>query len=71
MPLKGECPICQKKGVELREHHVIEAPKEHWKNGKAPRIILCADCHLNHERYRNYLKDIVHIEIDRKKEYGF
>ena len=71
MTLKGECPMCQKKGIELTPHHVVEAPKEHWIDGKAPTIGLCADCHPKHELYRNYLRDIVHIEIDRKKEYGF
>ena len=71
MTWKGKCPLCQKKGVDLTEHHVVEAPKEHWANGKAPRIGLCIDCHEVHERYRSYLIDIAHIEINRKKEYGF
>lgn len=31
----GECPMCQKKGVELTEHHVVEAPDE---NGKGTNI---------------------------------
>ena len=55
--------MCQKNGVELIVHHVVEAPKEHWANGKAPLIGLCADCHPKHERYRNYLKDICHFQI--------
>ncbi len=28
MGTKGECPMCKTKGVELTEHHVIEAPKK-------------------------------------------
>ena len=60
----GECPMCQKKGVELTEHHVVESPDE---NGKAPSIDLCNDCHDKHEKYRNYLRDICHIDIDRTK----
>jgi len=61
----GECPMCQKKAVELEEHHVIEAPD---KNGKAPSIDLCTDCHDKHEKYRNYLRDICNINIDKTKE---
>ncbi len=60
----GECPMCQKKGVELTEHHVVESPDE---NGKAPSIDLCNGCHDKHEKYRNYLRDICHIDIDRTK----
>jgi len=56
--------MCQQKGVELTEHHVVEAPDE---NGKAHSIDLCPDCHKKHERYRNYLKDICYIDIDKTK----
>jgi len=55
--------MCQKNGVKLTEHHVVEAPKEHWENGKAPLIDLCTDCHPKHERYRNYLRDICYFQI--------
>lgn len=61
----GECPMCQRKAVMLEEHHIVEAPDE---NGKAPTIGLGTDCHDMHEKYRNYLKDICHINIDRTKE---
>ena len=61
--------MCQKKGVELTEHHVIEALKKYYsENGKPPSIDLCPECHVKHEKYRNYLRDISHIEIDRRKE---
>ncbi len=59
---KGECPMCKAKGVELQEHHIVEAPDE---SGKPPSIDLCKECHKKHERYRNYLRDICHINIDR------
>jgi hypothetical protein len=61
----GSCPMCQKKGVRLTEHHVVEAPDE---DGKAPSIDLCEDCHKMHEKYRNYLRDECHINIDRTKK---
>lgn len=60
----GSCPMCQKKGVKLTEHHVVEAPDE---NGKPPSIDLCEECHKRHEKYRNYLRDVCHINIDRTK----
>jgi len=64
----GICPMCQTKGVTLTEHHVVEAPKEKYlDNGKPPSIDLCPKCHVNHEKYRNYLRDICDIEIDRRK----
>jgi len=56
--------MCQQKGVELTEHHVVEAPDE---NGKAHSIDLCSDCHGKHEKYRNYLRDICNIDIDKTK----
>lgn len=56
--------MCQKKGAVLTEHHVVEAPNE---NGKAPSIDLCEECHMLHERYRNYLRDECQINIDRTK----
>ena len=69
MGTKGVCPMCKTKGIELTEHHVIEAPKKYYsETGKAPSIDLCSDCHGKHERYRNYLRDIAHIELDAKKE---
>jgi len=64
----GKCPMCQEKGVKLTEHHVVEAPKEKYSaTGKPPSIDLCSECHQKHEKYRNYLRDISHIEIDRRK----
>jgi hypothetical protein len=38
--------------------------KEHLDESE--KIIgLCHECHLKHERYRNYLKDECGINIDR------
>ena len=58
----GKCPMCQTKQVELETHHVVESPDE---SGKARTIGLCHECHLKHERYRNYLRDECGINIDR------
>ena len=58
----GKCPMCGTKQVELTEHHVVEAPDE---SGKAPSIQLCNECHVKHERYRNYLRDECGIDIDK------
>lgn len=60
----GECPICNEKGAKLTDHHVVEAPPS--KDG-VPKISLCESCHVMHEKYRNYLRDICHIEIDRTR----
>jgi hypothetical protein len=65
MATVGSCPMCQRKGVKLTEHHVVEAPDE---NGKAPSIDLCEECHKMHEKYRNYLRDECHIDIDHTKK---
>lgn len=60
----GECPMCQTQKIALTEHHVVEAPDE---NGTAHTIDLCEKCHLAHERYRNYLKNVCGIDIDKTK----
>ena len=65
----AECPMCKTRGITLTVHHVIEAPMKHWSEfGKAPTIELCSDCHKKHEKYRNYLRDISKIDIDRKND---
>ena len=65
----GECLMCKRKGVKLTPHHVIEAPMKHWSEfGKAPTVDLCSDCHLKHEKYRNYLRDISKIDILRTND---
>ena len=58
----GECPLCKNKKVQITEHHVVEAADE---SGKAPSIGLCYDCHVQQEKYRNYLKDVCGIYIDK------
>ena len=58
----GSCPMCKTKQIELTEHHVVEASDE---SGKVHSILLCSDCHLKHERYRNYLRDECGIDIDK------
>ena len=58
----GECPLCKTKKVQITEHHVVEAADE---SGKEPSIGLCNECHVQQERYRNYLKDVCGINIDK------
>ena len=40
----GSCPMCQRKGIELTEHHVIESS---IINGKIPSIDLCKESHVS------------------------
>lgn len=69
MRSKEGCPMCKTKGVQLTEHHVIEAPKKYYsETGKAPSIDLCSDCQVKQKQYRNYLLDVLHIEIDTRKD---
>lgn len=53
--------MCGEKALELTEHHVVEALPD--ESGKAKSIVLCNDCHVKHERYRNYLKTECGIDI--------
>ena len=61
----GECRLCKTQKVELKEHHVVEYLD---KEGKTPKIMICEDCHLKHEKYKNYLKNVCGIDIDRKNQ---
>lgn len=58
--------MCQRQKLNLTEHHVVEAPDE---SGEVTRIFLCNECHVLHERYRNYLKDICGVDIDNAKKF--
>ena len=61
----GSCGICKKQKTELEEHHVVEYLDE---QGRTPKIYICVECHHNHENYKNYLKDVVGIDIVRKNQ---
>ena len=61
----GSCGICKKQKTELEEHHVVEYLDE---QGRTPKIYICYECHHNHEIYKNYLKDVVGIDIDRRNQ---
>lgn len=63
----GKCGICGYNKKPLEEHHVVEAPLEMYNENKPPSTPICAECHLQHEKYRNYLRDECGIEIDTKK----
>jgi len=56
--------MCQNTGVDLQDHYVVEDPDE---KGQPHVIGLCSDCHDKHEKYRNYLRDMCNIKIDRTK----
>lgn len=60
----GECPICGKKGTQLTEHHVVEAPLD--ENDNTPSIAICKPCHVLHEKYVNYLRDKCSIDLRKK-----
>jgi hypothetical protein len=61
----GSCGICKKQKTELEEHHVVEYLDE---KGRTPKIYICDMCHGNQENYKNYLKNVVGIDIDRKNQ---
>ena len=61
----GACGICNAKGTELEEHHVVEYLDD--KRG-TPKVFICSKCHLQQERYKNYLRDDCGIDIDRRNQ---
>ena len=61
----GECRLCKTQKVELTEHHVVEYLD---KEGKTLKIMICLVCHETHEKYKNYLKDVCGVDIDRKNQ---
>ena len=61
----GECRLCKTQQVELKEHHVVEYLD---KEGLTPKIMICEACHQTHEKYKNYLKNVCGIDIDRKNQ---
>jgi len=61
----GECRLCKTQKVELTEHHVVEYLD---KEGKTLKIMMCLACHETHEKYKNYLKDVCGIDIDRQNQ---
>lgn len=63
----GKCGICGGVGKILQEHHIVEAPLEKYTDDRPPSTYICEECHIQHERYRNYLRDMCEIEIDTKK----
>lgn len=60
--MKGTCPMCKEKGVDLTKHHVVEAPRD--ENGRIRSIGLCDNCHVSHNKYVMALRDNK-IIIDR------
>jgi len=59
----GPCGVCGTQKIELTEHHVIEYLD---KESRIPKIYICGNCHLQQEKYKNYLKNVCGIDIDRK-----
>ena len=61
----GECGICKTQKTELEEHHVVEFLDD---EKRTPKIYICGACHGQQEKYKNYLKNVCGIDIDRKNE---
>lgn len=61
----GECGICRKQKTELEEHHVVEYLDS---EKRTPKIYICKECHGQQEKYKNYLKNVCGIDIDRKNQ---
>ena len=61
----GACGICGKQKTELKEHHVVEYLDE---QDRTPKIYICEECHLQQEKYKNYLKNVCGYDIDRKNQ---
>jgi len=61
----GECRLCKTQKVKLKEHHVVEYLD---REGITPKIVICEDCHGKQEKYKNYLKNVCGIDIDRKNQ---
>ena len=61
----GECGICKTQKTELEEHHVVEFLDT---EKRTPKIYICSVCHGQQEKYKNYLKNVCGIDIDRKNE---
>ncbi|GKS67759.1 hypothetical protein YTPLAS73_13060 [Nitrosarchaeum sp.] len=62
----GKCGICKTDKIELTNHHVVEFLD---KDGKTPKIQMCRKCHDQQEKYKNYLKNVCGIDIDRKNQF--
>jgi len=61
----GECGICGKQKAELEEHHVVEYLDA---EERTPKIYICGVCHGQQEKYKNYLKNVCGIDINRKNQ---
>jgi len=61
----GNCGICKKQKTELTEHHVLEYLDS---ENRTPKIYICGECHDKQEKYKNYLKNVVGIDINRKNQ---
>ena len=61
----GGCGICGKQKTEREEHHVVEYLDS---ENRTPKIYICGECHDQQEKYKNYLKNVAGIDIDRKNQ---
>jgi len=61
----GKCGVCGTPKIELTKHHVVEY-LDH--ENRTPKIDMCGKCHIQQERYKNYLKNVCGIDIDRKNQ---
>jgi len=61
----GKCGICGTAKIEFTIHHVVEYLDD---KGRTPKITICKKCHDQQEKYKNYLKNVCDIDIDRKNQ---
>jgi len=61
----GGCGVCGKQKTELEEHHVVEYLDS---ENRTPKIDMCGECHDQQEKYKNYLKNVCGIDIDRNNQ---
>ena len=61
----GKCGICGTSETELTEHHVVEYLDN---ENRTPKIAICGKCHDQQEKYKNYLKNVCGIDINRKNQ---
>jgi len=50
---------------EVEEHHVVEYLDS---ENRTPKIDMCGECHDQQEKYKNYLKNVCGIDIDRNNQ---
>lgn len=58
----AKCPIC-KEWKLLTEHHAKELGRN--PSGEWEKIMICEECHIQHEKYVNLLKARYNYDPDK------